>query len=292
MDAVTERSRTVRLATGLDYHLNEWGGPERGHTVILLHGFLDLGWSWSPVVDEGLAERFHVIAPDLRGHGDSGWIGAGGYYHFADYVADLDDLFRQVTTGAKLSLVGHSMGGSVSTMFAGTFPDRVHKLALLEGIGPPEMQDLGPERMLAWIEAWRRVRDKTPRSYADLAEAAARLRENDPLLGEEMALRLVEHATRKGPDGRLRFKHDPLHATIGPYAFRLEVSQRFWARIGCPVLLVDGAESTFRLGEEELARRRAMFTNARRETIPGAGHMMQRHQPGAVAKALIDFLAD
>jgi len=280
------------LGTGLDYHLHEWGEPERGHTLLLLHGFLDLGWSWTPIVDEGLSDRFHVIAPDLRGHGDSSWIGAGGYYHFADYVADVDELLRQVTTAPRLSLVGHSMGGSVSSLFAGTFPERVHKLALLEGIGPPEMMDTGPERMAAWLSAWRRVREKTPRSYGSLAEAAARLRENDRLVDEALALRLVEHATRAGSDGRLRFKHDPLHATMGPYAFRVETTMRFWARIQCPVLLLDGAESTFKLGDEEATRRRGAFRDVRRVTIAGAGHMMQRHQPRAVAEALIEFLAE
>jgi len=42
-----------------------------------------------------LATRAHVIAPDLRGHGDTDWIGAGGYYHFLDYVADLDELIAR-----------------------------------------------------------------------------------------------------------------------------------------------------------------------------------------------------
>jgi pimeloyl-ACP methyl ester carboxylesterase len=287
---VSSRARTVRLGTGLDYNVHEWGTPERGHTVLLLHGFLDLGWSWTPVVDEGLADRLHVIAPDLRGHGDSGWIGAGGYYHFADYVADLDDLLRQVTIGSRLSLVGHSMGGSLATMLAGTFPEKVHRVALLEGMGPPETNDLGPERMLAWLDAWRRVREKAPRTYASLAEAAARLRENDPLLSEELALRLVEHATRPGADGRLRFKHDPLHATVGYYAYKVETAMRYWSRIACPVLLLEGGLSTFRLSDEERARRQAAFRDARRAVIPGAGHMMQRHQPRAVAQALVEFL--
>jgi pimeloyl-ACP methyl ester carboxylesterase len=284
--------RTIRLATGLDYHLLEWGTPstDSGLTVLLLHGFLDLARGWQDLVEAGL-DRFHVIAPDLRGHGDSGWIGAGGYYHFADYLADVDDLLRGVARAPRLAIVGHSMGGSIASMYTGSFPDRVDHLALLEGMGPPEMIDLGPERIVGWLAAWQRVRDRPQRTYGSVAEAAARLREHDALLEPALAERLARWGTRPGPDGRLRFKHDPLHATMGPYAFRVEAAQRFWRNIRCPVLLVEGAESTFRHGEEEAARRRACLANATQVTLPGAGHMMQRHQPRALAAELVDFLS-
>jgi len=56
---------------------------------VLVHGFLDLGYTWHEVAAT-LATRAHVIAPDLRGHGDSDWLGAGGYYHFFDYIPELD----------------------------------------------------------------------------------------------------------------------------------------------------------------------------------------------------------
>src|SRR4051812_19362021 len=105
-------SRKVQLGTGLSYHLLEWDGGG-DHTVILLHGFLDNAWGWQAAVDAGLGDGLHVVAPDLRGHGDSDWIGAGGYYHFPDYLADLHDLITQVGR-ARVSLVGHSMGGSVA----------------------------------------------------------------------------------------------------------------------------------------------------------------------------------
>jgi pimeloyl-ACP methyl ester carboxylesterase len=282
-------SRIVPLATGLDYHLLEWGDPLRP-TVVLVHGFLDLAWGWQDVAEAGLADHFHVVAPDLRGHGDSGWVGAGGYYHFADYVADLTELLR-VLGKERVSLVGHSMGGNVSSMFAGTFPARVEKLALLEGLGPPEMMDLGPDRLRSWLASWERVRDKPPRTYANLDEAAARLLQNDPLLDGELALRLARHGTKPTADGRLRYKHDPLHTTLAYYGFRLEAMQRFWRAIECPVLLIDGRLSNFRLADADEARRVECLKDVTRTSIDGAGHMMQRHQPRAVAEALINFLA-
>ena len=105
------QSRRISLSTGLRYHYLEWGGDDvtLDHTVILIHGFLDLSWTWEAVAAAGLDRKFHLIAPDLRGHGDSDRVGAGGYYHFMDYLADLADLIEQVGRN-KVSLVGHSMG--------------------------------------------------------------------------------------------------------------------------------------------------------------------------------------
>jgi pimeloyl-ACP methyl ester carboxylesterase len=96
---------------------------------------------------------------------------------------------------------------------------------------------------------------------------------------------------RRGDDGRLRFKHDPLHATLGPYGFRLEVAERFWRAVRCPVLLVEGAQSLLRLDPATAEKRYGCFADHRRAELAGAGHMMQRHQPDALARLLVEFLS-
>jgi pimeloyl-ACP methyl ester carboxylesterase len=282
-------SRKLQLATGLGYHLLEWGDGD--HTVVLIHGFLDHAWGWQPVVEAALAAGLHIVAPDMRGHGDSDWIGPGGYYHFPDYLADLHDLIGQVGR-ARVSLIGHSMGGSIAAYYAGSFPERVHKLALLEGLGPPETKDVMPARVATWLGAWKKVRERSPKSYADLAEAAARIREHDPLISDEIALFLAEKGTTPALGGRIRFKHDPLHATPGPYGFTLAVAEQFWRRVRCPTLIVAGAQSTMRHAPAEEQRRTACFQHGRRAIVDGAGHMMQRHQPRKVGELLRTFLTE
>ena len=290
MTALKPVSRRVELETGLGYQVLEWGSAENaGHTVLLLHGFLDLAWGWEETVEAGLSARYHVLAPDLRGHGDSDRVGAGGYYHFADYIADVASLVDKLS-GPRLSLVGHSMGGSVASYYAGAFPERVHRLALLEGLGPPEDTLPAPERMLHWITGWKNSLVREPRRYQSIEEAAERLRQNDVGLSIEMSLRLAERGTELLGDGTRRFKHDPVHLTRGPYPFRVEVAQRFWQRIRCPVLAIDGSESAFAGRLIDVKLRLGHFASVECRTLQGAGHMMQRHRPVELARLLCEFL--
>jgi pimeloyl-ACP methyl ester carboxylesterase len=135
-----------------------------------------------------------------------------------------------------------------------------------------------------WIDAWKTARDKS-KAMASLDDAARRLRKHDPLLREDLALRLAEAGTR-AVDGGFAWKHDPLHLTMGPYPFRRDYAAQYWRRVACPVLIVDGEKSTFNLPNAERELRRNMFANHRYVTLPDAAHMMQRHQPAALAELL------
>jgi pimeloyl-ACP methyl ester carboxylesterase len=273
----------LQLATHMRYRLLEWDGPG-DTTFVLVHGFSDLAFTWCDVAAR-LSAAGHVIAPDLRGHGDSEWIGAGGYYHFLDYVADLDDVIRQKAR-ERVVLVGHSMGGSVSGYYAGTRPERLAGLVLVEGLGPPDMAGSdGPARTAAWVDAWRTGRDKG-KVMPSLDEAVRRIRKADEFLDEAAARKFAEAGTR-AVEGGVTWKHDPLHMTMGPYAFRLDVAKRYWERVTCPVLCVDGASSKLNLSADERAARRASFKSVRHLEIAGAGHAVQRHQPAQLADAIL-----
>lgn len=274
------RAQRIPLATGLTYNVLEWDGPD-DVTFVLVHGFSDLAFAWHEVAPL-LAARGRVIAPDLRGHGDSDWVGAGGYYYYMDYVADLDDVIAQRACG-RVILVGHSMGGGACSYWAGIRPERAAGLVLLEGIGPPDGTGLdGPERTAGWIDAWRSARTRR-KPMASLDEAVRRLRKNDPKLGEDLARKIAEAGTRP-VEGGFTWKQDPLHHTFGPLAYRVDTAMQYWRRVACPVIIADGADSTMNLPEAERARRRACFANHRHVVIADAGHMIPRHQPARTAE--------
>ena len=104
---------------GLKLHFTDWGNAS-APPLLLVHGGLDHSRSWDHLA-QALRGDFHVMAPDLRGHGDSGWA-TGSSYSLADHVYDLTGLMKSEGFD-KVSIVGHSMGGMVSLTYAGAFPD-------------------------------------------------------------------------------------------------------------------------------------------------------------------------
>lgn len=275
------------VANGLRHRVLEWDGGGRG-TVLCLHGFLDSAWAWMEVAPALARAGHHVVAPDLRGFGESERVGAGGYYYFTDYLLDAADLAAALRRD-RLSVVGHSMGGSIAAQYAASFPGAVERVAMLESIEfdpPPEPP---PQRVATWAAAVRRARGRPARVFASLEEAAARIRELDPRCPPATARALAERGTR-AVDGGWSFKHDPLHITPSPFPFDLERVKSFWSALDCPVLLVQGAETELPL-PGDLDERVACFRRARREVVAGAGHMLMRHAPAEVSRLLLAFLA-
>ncbi len=271
---------------GLKVHVVEWPGPTE-QTVLLHHGFLDQARSWDPVA-EALASRYRVVAVDARGHGDSGWIGKGGYYYFQDYVFDLTEVLDALAKGPVI-LVGHSMGGMVCSLFSGAYPERVKALISIEGAGPPALQPSdAPGLMAGWITGVREARSKSARPLANVEEAAGRLQLYNPRISESFAHHLAIQGTRVADnEGGLVWKFDPLHRTRGPQPFYLEQARAFWMKVTAPALLVSGELSPFRWDETE---NRECFSSARRIEIPGAGHMVHHEQAHRLAEAILSFL--
>lgn len=283
-------SRVVE-ANGLRQHLLD-ASPDasapRRETVLLLHGYLDLAESFRAVI-ASLASRGHrVIAPDFRGHGDTDRVGPGGYYHFADYLADVVALLDALAI-ERPHVVAHSMGGSVATMLAGTLPTRTRSLSLLEGVGPFTMPaDIAPDRTAQWLRGVAKVRARPVRTMPTLDDVLLRMRASHPMVDlgilREMASRAVNFV-----DGGYVFKFDPLHQTTSPGRFDADAFGAFIDRIECPVLLVDGGDlAPF----EDLVARAGRYPNARRVALEGAGHMMHWTRPAGLSEAVGAFLQD
>jgi pimeloyl-ACP methyl ester carboxylesterase len=275
----------------LPIHYLEWGKPA-GEPIVLVHGFLDMAHSWQFFVDCFEATRQEppwIVAPDCRGHGDSGWVGAGGYYHFPDYVFDLDCVI-QALGAARCTLIGHSMGGTISWLYAGAFPERVAKLALIEGVGPPGMDfSDAPARMRTWIsEVHQRGRNHF-REYTSVAAGASQLQQTNPRLTEAAALDLAGAGMKQNASGKWLWKFDPLHRTAAPQPFYAPQAVEFLRRIQCPVLIVDGAQSHQRRRTDKQQRYDAI---ARYDqiVIDGAGHMVHQDNPQQLADAIATFL--
>ena len=276
---------------GLPIHCLEWGEPN-GDPLVLVHGFLDLAFSWTPFVAElqrRMAQPLWIIAPDCRGHGDSGWVGAGGYYHFPDYVFDLDCVVQ--TLGVEsCKLIGHSMGGTISLLYSGAFPERIAKLVLIEGVGPVGMEYAdAPLRMGQWIGEIRQRGRNHFRQYSSIEAGANQLRQTNPRLQETFASSLAQAAMKQTAVGKWVWKFDPLHRTTSPQPFYAAQAVEFLRRIVCPVLIVDGKQSR-QTRRTDKQQRYDAIDDCRQIVIDGAGHMVHQDNPTALVEAVLAFL--
>jgi len=275
---------------GLRYHLRRWpsaGAPK----VVLLHGWMDVSASFQFLVD-ALRPDWDVYAPDWRGYGLTQW-GRADCYWFPDYLADLDVLLDRIDAAQPLDLVGHSLGGNVAALYAGIRPERVARLANLEGFGmAPTRPEQAPKRYARWLEELRDPPGLRP--YASFEALARRLLDSNKNLSTEKADFLARHWGKETEDGKVALRGDPAHKIVNPVLYRYEEVRACWQQVRAPVLWVDaaGSDTLKRIGLDQAqhAERRAAFPNLRYATVEGAGHMLHHDQPEALARLLEEFL--
>lgn len=292
------------VANGLAHHVLRWGAWEgevaASPPVVLCHGFQDVAYSYELVARELVNRGRSVLAFEWRGHGRTDAVGAGGYYYFADYVRDLHTLTRALGLGAAMpyDLVGHSMGGTACAMFAGTRPQGLRALALIEGSGPPSDADLATDegrardatlaadRLVDWLRTVDRVLDKPARPLRDRDEALTRLRVMHPDLDGPLGRFIAEHSVVEREHG-LAFAFDPLHRTRAPYPFRRDTFVELLRRVDVPTLVVTGTVGWRAPDHTE----RVAALRDRTDLELEGGHMLHWHRPRALGTALARFFA-
>jgi pimeloyl-ACP methyl ester carboxylesterase len=181
------------------------------------------------------------------------------------------------------------MGGTVATLYAGSFPSRVTRLVVAEGAGPPDSQHAhSPERMRRWIDEVRAVRARGERAMASRDEAVRRLAGNHPRVPADVLSTRLDALARDLPDGRVAWQADALHSTRSPMPFFAEGYKEFARRVTCPVLFVSGGPLGWHPPDED--ERIACFARLARVEIPEAGHMMHWTRPEELAEHVTRFV--
>ncbi len=287
-------------ARGCRHHVLRWlpEAPESARLppLLMVHGYMDVAASFQFFVDaltrlEGVLRPMYAL--DLRGYGRTESPTTDAYW-FPDYLGDLDAVATALFQDASFDLLGHSMGGNVSMIYAGVRPTRVRRLVNLEGFGLPATQpEDAPERYAKWLDQLR-----APQSmpvFADYDAVAARLRRNNPRLSQDKAAWLARHWAH-GEAGQLSILGDPAHKRVNPVLYRVGEALACWARITAPVLFVQGKQTPVdafwggRYSLDAFQARIAVVPQLRQVLIDDAGHMLHHDQPEALAEHVLGFL--
>jgi pimeloyl-ACP methyl ester carboxylesterase len=278
------------ISQRLRLHYVDWGNPS-APPLILLHGGRDhcRNWDW---VARDLRSDYHIIAPDLRGHGDSAYSPSGDYSMSA-FVYDLAQLIHRQRL-APVRIVAHSLGGAISLRYAGVYPENVSRLVAIEGLGPsPAMLAKRGEldvkdRMRRWIEEERALAGRMPRRYASIDDALARMQTENKHLTPEQARYLTVHGVSQNEDGTFSWKFDNYIRSFAPVDLTPEDIAKLWSNIACPTLLIRGRESW--ASDPVKDGRLNHFTNARVSAYDRAGHWVHHDRLEAFVAEVREFL--
>jgi pimeloyl-ACP methyl ester carboxylesterase len=250
-------------ANGLRLHYIDYGN-DGAPWVVCVHGLTANAHNFDALAGI-LAAKYHVISVDVRGRGDSQW-GPPTEYLPQNYVTDLARMLEELGV-ARASLIGTSMGGIISMMYAGGWPERVERL-VINDIGP-EIDPAGLARIASYV-------GEAPERFKDIGEVVKYYKENYPALAklaDSVVAEQVKWSVKPGTDGALAWKMDPnvrrpLRGGTAQQRLDLWVP---YARIACPILIVRGADSDI-LDRATASRMCKVLKRATTVEVPGVGH--------------------
>lgn len=256
----------------LTLHYAEWGEAD-APPLLLIHGGRDHCRNWDRVAGR-LSRDWRIIAPDLRGHGDSQWSACGVYTYDA-YLWDLLALTEHLQLD-RATLVGHSLGGYIALRYAAAFPERMRKLVCIEGLGPApddverNYRDSLPQRLRDDALHRLRLPDRPSHRYDTLDQAIAHFHRRNPNLSTAQAIQLATHGSRREADGSYVWKFDDFSRKPAQRWNSEAELLELIAAVTCPVLLPWGGTSFFSLADN--SGRIDRFQNAQVRLYEDAGH--------------------
>ena len=259
-------------------------GPDDAPVVVALHGWLDNAGSFDLLAPR--LEGLRIIALDLPGHGESEHLPPGATYLFLDLVA----LVHAATVALGLErfmLLGHSLGAAISSTLAGTFPDRIERVALIEGLGPvtEPMRDL-PERFAKALTAEADKKGKAPSVHETIDAAVDRLVQATAL--PRQAARIIAPRGLRAVEGGVTWRADPRLRLPSRMRLAEDAVLAFLRRIACPVLVVRGSKGS-PFAPRAASERLAALGDARLVEAPG-GHHVHLEAPAECAAVIGPFL--
>ena len=217
------------------------------YPVVILHGFLDHHVAWEDVaVSLQQNANISVVSYDQRGHGRSSHVSTSSQYHFPDYISDLYQLLQSLQI-SKCHLIGHSMGGTVASIFSAVFPEKVAQLFLIEGLGPAhENEILSFQRIKKHLH--QRTRPAQHPIYPRFQDLCDRIQHVYPFLQTESVVKFalhlgleVHHENQTG----WTWRYDVRHKDANAISFHEPRHLELLSHIQAPTFLCFGRNSWY-----------------------------------------------
>lgn len=263
----------VVSVNGLKIHYLDWGHPERP-PFLMLHGIARHAHTFDHLA-AAFADRYHVMAIDMRGHGDSSWSPEGAYL-VEDYVSDLEGVVAQLKL-RHLTLLGNSTGGRVVQVFAGLHPDLVDRLVV---------EDVGPERPQEIADGFARRVKEEANGWASEDELLTQLATRDTRTPRQLQWNYVHYGLKRRDDGRMIWKRDP-------NLVKGFVVTELWSavsKITAPTIYVLGGASAI-VTPEAQQKLKQTLPRVTVVTMPGLGHYPDSDDPPGFLAIVEKFLS-
>src|SRR6202521_2520704 len=258
---------------GLRRHYLDWGSPDK-QPFIMLHGIGRVAHSFDHIAPR-FKDDYHVLAIDMRGHGDSAWSPEGAYL-VQDYANDLEAFVAQLNL-RNVILLGNSTGGRVVQVYAGMHPERVAKLVV---------EDVGPERTNEIASGFVRRVQQEENGWASEDELVASLMRGGGRVSEELQRNYAPFGSKRPADGRIVWKRDP-------NLVKGFVPTELWAqvlKITCPTIYILGGASTI-VPPGTQQKLRENLPAVQIVTMPKLGHYPHQEAPEDYIRIVQTFLS-
>lgn len=270
----------------LEFSAQEWGDSGQ-LPVLALHGWLDNSASFFKLAPQ--LQNLHIVALDLAGHGQSSHrLGQTAYTPWDD----VNDIFAvaDYLGWQRFALLGHSRGAIISTLAAGTFPERCIGLGLIEGILPePASPQDAPAQLASAITGLRAQQQKTQSVYTNL-DVAIKARERGMFpLGSEAATALTMRGVVER-DGGFSWSTDPRLMVPSVFKMSREQLAAFLNRVESPIKLLLGDNGLPKLYANYLEEVNK-FSQVDYEVLGGGHHLHMEQESELIAKKLNTFFA-